>query len=128
MLLKAACRRSAIKGAVETLPYGLGTIKGDPATTSVDYSAAISAAIDQEPAHRTSGLAVFAGSAGRFAIAASVALVAVFGVQQLNSPTGTSCIVAVKSPSLPALKLPLKVRVRRFNFPLAFSQLLMPEQ
>ena len=49
-------------------------------------SSAISAAIDEEPAHRQSGLAVFAGSAGRFAIAASVALVAVFGVQQLNSP------------------------------------------
>ncbi len=67
-------------------------IKGEPATTAVDYSAAIAAAIDQEPAHRKSPLTMFAGSAGRFAIAASVAMVAVLGVQQLNSPAGTSLI------------------------------------
>jgi sigma-E factor negative regulatory protein RseA len=87
-LLKAAAEDPQLRERWKRYHMASSTIKGEPATTSVDYSAAISAAIEQEPAHRTSGLAVFAGSAGRFAIAASVALVAVFGVQQLNSPTG----------------------------------------
>jgi len=91
-LLKALAEDPQLRDRWTRYHMASATIKGDPVTTSVDYSAAISAAIDQEPAHRTSGLAVFAGSAGRFAIAASVALVAVFGVQQLNSPNGTSLI------------------------------------
>ncbi len=61
-------------------------IKGDPAATPIDYSSAIASAIDAEPSHRRTVVTALAGSAGRFAIAASVALVAVFGVQQLNSP------------------------------------------
>ena len=85
-VLKAVAEDQDLRNRWKRYHMVSATIKGDPATTSVDYSAAISAAIDQESAHRTSGLAVFAGSAGRFAIAASVALVAVFGVQQLNSP------------------------------------------
>lgn len=87
-LLKATADDPQLRERWKRYHMASSTIKGEPAATSVDYSAAISAAIDQEPEHRLSGLAVFAGSAGRFAIAASVALVAVFGVQQLNSPTG----------------------------------------
>jgi sigma-E factor negative regulatory protein RseA len=85
-LLKAVAEDQQLRDRWKRYHMASATIKGDAITTSVDYSAAISAAIDQEPAHRQSGMAVFAGSAGRFAIAASVALVAVFGVQQLNSP------------------------------------------
>jgi len=91
-LLKAVAEDPQLRDRWKRYHMASATIKGEPATTSIDYSAAISAAIDQEPAHRRSGLTVFAGSAGRFAIAASVALIAVFGVQQLNSPAGTSLI------------------------------------
>jgi sigma-E factor negative regulatory protein RseA len=85
-LLKAVAEDPQLRDRWKRYHMASATIKGDAVATSVDYSAAISAAIDQEPAHRRGGLAIFAGSAGRFAIAASVALVAVFGVQQLNSP------------------------------------------
>lgn len=91
-LLKAVAEDPQLRDRWKRYHMASATIKGEPVTTSVDYSAAISAAIDQEPAYRKSAMAVLAGSAGRFAIAASVALVAVFGVQQLNSPSGTSLI------------------------------------
>ena len=85
-LLKEVSEGSELRDKWKRYQMVSSAIKGDAAIASIDYSAAISAAIDEEPAHRQGGLAVFAGSAGRFAIAASVALVAVFGVQQLNSP------------------------------------------
>ena len=56
----------------------------------MDLSVSISAAIDQEASHRRNPLIDMAGSAGRFAIAASVAMVAILGVQQLNSPDPAS--------------------------------------
>ena len=52
------------------------------------------AAIDAEPAYRSKGFTLFAGAAGRFAIAASVAMLAVVGVQQLNSPLDSSPVVS----------------------------------
>ena len=85
-LLKEVSEDSELRAKWKRYHMVSAAIKGDAATATIDYSAAIAAAIDEEPTHRQSGLAVFAGSAGRFAIAASVALVAVFGVQQLNSP------------------------------------------
>ena len=85
-LLKEVSNDSELRDKWKRYHMVSSAMKGDAATGTIDYSAAISAAIDQEPAHRQSRTAVFAGSAGRFAIAASVALVAVFGVQQLNSP------------------------------------------
>ena len=85
-LLKEVSEGSELRDKWKRYHMVSSAIKGDAAIASIDYSAAISAAIDEEPAHRQGGFAVFAGSAGRFAIAASVALVAVFGVQQLNSP------------------------------------------
>jgi sigma-E factor negative regulatory protein RseA len=91
-LLKAVAEDPKLRDRWKRYHMASATIKGDPVATSVDYSVAISAAIDQEPAHRSGGLAVFAGSAGRFAIAASVALVAVFGVQQLNTPSSNGLI------------------------------------
>lgn len=57
---------------------------GQP-VSKIDLSGAISAAIDLENAHRINPLTRHAGSAGRFAIAASVAMVAILGVQQLNN-------------------------------------------
>jgi len=112
-LLKAVAEDPKLRGQWTRYHMASSTIKGEPATTSIDYSAAISAAIDQEPAHRRSAITVFAGSAGRFAIAASVALVAVFGVQQLNSPLDTASPVSefagVKTPvenSGPAIQFP----------------------
>ena len=56
----------------------------------MDLSASISAAIGQEASHRRNPLVDMASSAGRFAIAASVAMVAILGVQQLNSPDPAS--------------------------------------
>ena len=58
-------------------------MSGDP-VAKLDVSAAISAAIDAEDSHRIIPLQQFAGAAGRFAIAASVAMVAILGVQQFN--------------------------------------------
>ncbi|MDG2501638.1 MAG: sigma-E factor negative regulatory protein [Porticoccaceae bacterium] len=58
-------------------------MSGDP-VAKLDVSAAISAAIDAEDSHRINPLQQFAGAAGRFAIAASVAMVAILGVQQFN--------------------------------------------
>jgi sigma-E factor negative regulatory protein RseA len=53
--------------------------------SKIDFSAAISASIDLENAHRINPLTRHANSVGRFAIAASVAMVAILGVQQLNN-------------------------------------------
>jgi sigma-E factor negative regulatory protein RseA len=58
-------------------------MSGDP-VAKIDFSAAIAAAIEAEDRHRINPLRQFAGIAGRFAIAASVAMVAVLGVQQFN--------------------------------------------
>ncbi|MBT6115950.1 MAG: sigma-E factor negative regulatory protein [Porticoccaceae bacterium] len=85
-LLKEVSERSELRDKWKRYHMVSSALKGDAAITPIDYSAAISAAIDEEPSHRQSVLAGFVGSAGRFAIAASVALVAVLGVQQLNSP------------------------------------------
>ena len=57
---------------------------GEP-VSKIDLSGAVSAAIDPENTHRINPLIRHAGSAGRFAIAASVAVVAILGVQQLNN-------------------------------------------
>jgi len=59
-------------------------MSGDP-VAKIDFSAAIAAAIEAEDRHRINPLRQFAGTAGRFAIAASVAMVAVLGVQQFNN-------------------------------------------
>jgi sigma-E factor negative regulatory protein RseA len=64
-------------------------MSGDP-VANIDFSAAISAAIDEEETHRINPIQRFAGSAGRFAIAASVAMVAVLGMQQFNTVTPSS--------------------------------------
>jgi len=85
-LLKEVSQGSELRDKWKRYHMVSSALKGDAAITPIDYSAAISAAIDEEPSHRQSVLAGFVGSAGRFAIAASVALVAVLGVQQLNSP------------------------------------------
>ncbi|MDG1812627.1 MAG: sigma-E factor negative regulatory protein [Porticoccaceae bacterium] len=58
-------------------------MSGDP-VAKIDFSAAIAAAIEAEDRHRINPLRQFAGIAGRFAIAASVAMVAVLGAQQFN--------------------------------------------
>ncbi|EAS46859.1 hypothetical protein GB2207_04502 [gamma proteobacterium HTCC2207] len=85
-LLKEVSEGSELRDKWKRYHMVSSALKGDAAITPIDYSAAISAAIDEESSHRQSVLAGFVGSAGRFAIAASVALVAVLGVQQLNSP------------------------------------------
>ena len=85
-LLKEVSENPELRAKWKRYHMVSSALNGDVAATSLDYSSAISSAIVKEPTHRQSVLAVFAGSAGRFAIAASVALVAVFGVQQLNSP------------------------------------------
>ena len=58
-------------------------MKGDVAST-IDYSAAIADAIGSEAVFKVNPLTKILSSSGRFAIAASVALVAVLGVQQFN--------------------------------------------
>ena len=65
------------------------SMSGEP-VANLDFSASISAAVDAEGAHRIHPLQNFMNSTGRFAIAASVAMIAVLGVQQLNSPDPSS--------------------------------------
>jgi sigma-E factor negative regulatory protein RseA len=65
------------------------SMAGEP-VSRLDMSTSISAAVDAEGAHRIHPLQKFMNSTGRFAIAASVAMVAVLGVQQLNSPDPSS--------------------------------------
>ena len=112
-ILKAVAEDQQLREKWKRYHMASSAMQGDPASTSVDYSAAISAAIDQEPAHRPGRMAVVASSAGRFAIAASVALVAVFGVQQLNSPvdngnqiTEFAAVEAPEEATGPAIQFP----------------------
>ena len=112
-ILKAVAEDQQLREKWKRYHMASAAIKGDVASPSVDCSAAISAAIDQEPAHRPARLAVVASSAGRFAIAASVALVAVFGVQQLNTPVDNGGqfteFAAVEAPAEtagPAIQFP----------------------
>jgi len=85
-LLKEVSENPELRAKWKRFHMISSAIKGDVAATSIDYSSAIASAIDAEPSHRRTVVTAFAGSAGRFAIAASVAMVAVFGVQQFNSP------------------------------------------
>jgi sigma-E factor negative regulatory protein RseA len=124
------------------------TIKGETVSPSMDYSASIVAAIDAEPAYRSKGFTLFAGAAGRFAIAASVAMLAVVGVQQLNSPLDSSPVVSEFAAmdeddqnNGPAIQFPsgfqpiINARTvsvggdnKKFSFPQASSQLSMLAQ
>jgi len=121
-LLKEVSEGSELRDKWKRYHMVSSALKGDAAITPIDYSAAISAAIDEEPSHRQSALAGFVGSAGRFAIAASVALVAVLGVQQLNSPLDRALHLY---RSLPVLSRSMKrMLARLYSFPQVFSQLL----
>jgi len=60
-------------------------MKGD-VVSKVDYSADITRAIAEEAVFKVNPLVKILSSSGRLAIAASVALVAVLGVQQFNLP------------------------------------------
>jgi len=60
-------------------------MKGD-VVSKVDYSADITRAIAEEAIFKVNPLVKILSSSGRLAIAASVALVAVLGVQQFNLP------------------------------------------
>ena len=68
------------------------SLAGEP-VAKIDFSAAISAAIDEEGAHKVSVIGNIMSSMGRLAIAASVAMVAILGVQQLNAPDPASADV-----------------------------------
>ena len=90
------------------------SMTGEP-VSNIDYSAAISAAIDQEETHRVNRFSNLLSSTGRFAIAASVAVVAVLGVQQLNTPDPASAdvikfaemdIESAESSTGPAIQFP----------------------
>ena len=64
-------------------------MKGD-VVSKVDYSTDIACAIAEEVVFKVNPLVKIFSSSGRFAIAASVALVAVLGVQQFNLPAGST--------------------------------------
>ena len=81
--------RGSVRGIWQRYNMVSASIAGDPVTMT-DLSGSIAAAIDAEDTHKISPFANLMGGAGRFAIAASVAMVAVLGVQQLNSPDPAS--------------------------------------
>ncbi len=79
----------SVRGIWQRYHMVSASIAGEP-VDKIDLSASIAAAIDTEDTHRQNPITRFASSTGRFAIAASVAMVAVLGVQQLNSPDPAS--------------------------------------
>ncbi len=79
----------SVRGIWQRYHMVSASISGEP-VGKIDLSASIAAAIDAEDTHRQNPVTRFASSAGRFAIAASVAMVAILGVQQLNSPDPAS--------------------------------------
>ena len=81
---EASGARDSARDKWQRYQVASAVMTGEP-VLKIDLSGAISAAIDLENAHRINPLTKHAGSAGRFAIAASVAMVAILGVQQLNN-------------------------------------------
>lgn len=79
----------AVRGKWQRYHLISASLAGAPVDRT-DLSTSISAAIDKEPGHRRNPFVDVLGSVGRFAIAASVAMVAILGVQQLNSPDPAS--------------------------------------
>jgi sigma-E factor negative regulatory protein RseA len=82
-----------------------------------DISAAVSAAIDAEPALRKSRLSSFGSGLGRVAVAASVAVFALVGVQQMQSSSDRQPALEFAQESLevehysgPALQFPAGFR------------------
>ena len=81
---EASGARDSARDKWQRYQVASSVMTGEP-VLKIDLSGAISAAIDLEDAHRINPLIKHAGSAGRFAISASVAIVAILGVQQLNN-------------------------------------------
>ena len=76
-------------------------MKRDLPPKMVDLSAAISDAVAAEPTHRQ-GIKTFLQPLGKVAIAASVALVAVLGVQQIQVSQGPAGAGALQQPQVAA--------------------------
>jgi len=68
--------------------HSVSSVMKGEAVSRIDYSADIARAIGDEAVFKVNPLVKILSSSGRFAIAASVALVAVLGVQQFNQSAG----------------------------------------
>ena len=83
-VLKATAEDDELRNSWERYHLARGAMCNEAPERTMDLSASISAAIAQEPNHRQSGGAL--KTLGRVAIAASVTLAIVIGVQQVNQP------------------------------------------
>lgn len=88
-VLKEIAQDSELRDRWHRYQLASAAMKRDLPHQMVDLSASISAAIDEESAHKP-GFGRFVQPLGKVAVAASVALVAVFGVQQFQGNSVTS--------------------------------------
>ncbi|MDM3869830.1 RseA family anti-sigma factor [Porticoccus sp. W117] len=83
-VLKAAADDDELRNTWERYQLARSALRNDVPARTMDLSASVAAAIDSEPAHKATGGAM--KTLGRVAIAASVTLAIVIGVQQFNQP------------------------------------------
>ncbi|MCV6604869.1 MAG: RseA family anti-sigma factor [Porticoccaceae bacterium] len=85
-VLKAAAEDDELRGTWERYQLARSAMHSDAPARTMDLSASVAAALDDEPVHKASGGAL--KNLGRIAIAASVTLAIVIGVQQSYQPAG----------------------------------------
>ena len=87
--LKAVAEDEELRATWARYQLVRASIRNEQPTVNMDLSASIAAAIDAEPAQNR-GVEQFFKPLSRVAIAASVAVAVVLGVQQYNQPDGVS--------------------------------------
>jgi len=106
--LKAVSEDAELRATWGRYHLARSTIRNELPESPFDLSKVISAAIAEEPEYKATGVSRVWRSFGRAAIAASVTVMAVLGVQQFNvleSESGTQ-VAAVEQSDVPALTMP----------------------
>lgn len=93
--LKIASESDELRDTWRRYQLAAAAMRRDLPPQVIDYSASIRAALEVEPAlGRSAAISRMMKPLGRFAIAASVAAVAIVGVQQYSQPNGVAAPVA----------------------------------
>lgn len=94
-ILKSTAESDEVRDTWRRYQLAASAMRRDLPSQVIDYSAAIRAALDEEPSFgKRAALSRMAKPLGRFAIAASVATLAVIGVQQYTQPGAVTAPVA----------------------------------
>ncbi|MGS2723213.1 sigma-E factor negative regulatory protein [Porticoccus sp. GXU_MW_L64] len=94
-VLKAAADDGELRNTWERYQLARSALHNDAPARTLDLSASVAAALDAEPAHKATGGVL--KTLGRVAIAASVTLAIVIGVQQANLPGNPAGNVGIAS-------------------------------